>query len=1045
MLISCFKMGRVRTGNAHLFILHLVVWLISLSSNWSWAGEIDATNIISDNYRITKVVANEDTYSATDPSLNDHGHIAFLGRSPGGPYNDVYLYDGDKITNITSGLKVYAEAPIINNAGQIAFWDSDYWAQPQRSDIYLYEGKALKNITADLDVIVGPFSINDLGQVAFVGHSPSDLFTYYIYFYDGTNIKTNFHISAVFSNISLNNKGQIAFSGGYYTSPGILSDDIYILEGTRVTNITSSREDLGFTYNVDLNDYGQLTFTHGNDIYLYDGATFKNITADLKLPTGDVSMNYQAPQINNQGQVAFIRSDDQYNHIYLYNYNRDMLSEIGVFGKDDMLSRLSLNNKGQIALGHSPYGYDQSQDDIYFYDGQKFINITYNKTNYCPCPSLDINEEGQIAFSGVNDSANSLALYLYDGKDFNNITTNITFGYRGYGGIGFYPSLNNKGQVAFSTPSVPITTRSYSFNDVYFYDGESLRHITANMELRASFPSLNNNGWVAFSGSPGNVFAPQPNNIYLYDGNILKNLTENLGISGITGELPSLNDRGQVAFTVSTFTNSQYRSDISFYDGSSSTNITGHLPVSSSRPRLNNNGQMAFEGYDQVTGRSDIYFYDGKEITNITAGLDFYPYPFSLQLNDYGQIAFINSIRKPGIPLTEPEGIYFFDGAKIIRVVHLDKAGYTPAISLNNQGQIIYSDYYSIYLAQPINPNKPPTAEVGPNQIVIPGSTVKLDGSGSSDPEGESLSYRWLLVAKPIGSKAYLSDHNQANPTLVTDLAGVYDIQLVVNDGIDESAPDKVIITAVASNQGPIAYAGPDQFVSTSSIVTLDGTNSYSSDKKDLAYSWSLISKPGDSKVSLANTGGKIITFTADAVGTYKVQLMVNNSQSVSEPDTLTIIALGQESKIRVATNKSGYAPGDTLELYLWVGHSFSATDSKADAFIGFGLPDDSLYFFDPALNLNPADSADPRSFIPLAQGVTLFPGFVFPGPGEMNADSDGNGKLDSYRLFSVTLPPNLPAGVYYAFAALAEPGTVRSGNAKLIGQVSIAPFTINR
>src|SRR3990172_1892568 len=148
-------MGRVRTGNAHLFILHLVVWLISLSSNWSWAGEIDATNIISDNYRITKVVANEDTYSATDPSLNDHGHIAFLGRSPGGPYNDVYLYDGDKITNITSGLKVYAEAPIINNAGQIAFRGSDYSAQPQRTDIYLYDAKGLKNITADLDIIVG--------------------------------------------------------------------------------------------------------------------------------------------------------------------------------------------------------------------------------------------------------------------------------------------------------------------------------------------------------------------------------------------------------------------------------------------------------------------------------------------------------------------------------------------------------------------------------------------------------------------------------------------------------------------------------------------------------------------------------------------------------------------------------------------------------------------------------------------------------------------------------------------------------------------------
>jgi len=58
-----------------------------------------------------------------------------------------------------------------------------------------------------------------------------------------------------------------------------------------------------------------------------------------------------------------------------------------------------------------------------------------------------------------------------------------------------------------------------------------------------------------------------------------------------------------------------------------------------------------------------------------------------------------------------------------------------------------------------------------------------------------------------------------------------------------------------------------------------------------------------------------------------------------------------------------------------------------------------------------------------------------------MNADSDANGKLDTFQFFSVTLPPTLPAGEYFAFAALAEPGSGESGIARIIGNISISSF----
>jgi hypothetical protein len=89
-----------------------------------------------------------------------------------------------------------------------------------------------------------------------------------------------------------------------------------------------------------------------------------------------------------------------------------------------------------------------------------------------------------------------------------------------------------------------------------------------------------------------------------------------------------------------------------------------------------------------------------------------------------------------------------------------------------------------------------PVANAGPDQNVFVGALVQLTGSGSTDPGGSPLTYAWSLTTRPGGSAAVLSSPTAVTPTFVADVAGTYVAQLIVNNGVTNSAPDTVTITA---------------------------------------------------------------------------------------------------------------------------------------------------------------------------------------------------------------------------------------------------------
>lgn len=193
------------------------------------------------------------------------------------------------------------------------------------------------------------------------------------------------------------------------------------------------------------------------------------------------------------------------------------------------------------------------------------------------------------------------------------------------------------------------------------------------------------------------------------------------------------------------------------------------------------------------------------------------------------------------------------------------------------------SDYFS-----GPGPNDAPTADAGVDQIVLVGDTVDLDGSGSDDRDGDTLTYEWTVVSVPVGSTATLSDALVASPTFTADLAGTYEFSLVVNDGSVSSDPDTVTILALVVDLAPVADAGTKQVATLGAPVTLDATGSSDPEAGAITYLWTLDAAPPGSTATLDDATLAQPQFTPDLDGTWSFTLEVNDGNS-SSFDTVVV------------------------------------------------------------------------------------------------------------------------------------------------------------
>ncbi len=189
-------------------------------------------------------------------------------------------------------------------------------------------------------------------------------------------------------------------------------------------------------------------------------------------------------------------------------------------------------------------------------------------------------------------------------------------------------------------------------------------------------------------------------------------------------------------------------------------------------------------------------------------------------------------------------------------------------------------------------PNQPPTATltVSPEGAVGKGAQVTLDASGSKDPEGKPLDFRWRQLA---GDFVTLSDPSGAittfeAPTRVQMLS----FSLTVSDGFNETEPVYVSIE-VAFNSLPVADAGEARVVLNGSQVLLSGGASDADGDPIVAYQWHVDAAPptelADSH-ELQGDDAQNAIFIPWAKGIYTLSLVVTDARgAVSLPSPLVI------------------------------------------------------------------------------------------------------------------------------------------------------------
>jgi len=248
----------------------------------------------------------------------------------------------------------------------------------------------------------------------------------------------------------------------------------------------------------------------------------------------------------------------------------------------------------------------------------------------------------------------------------------------------------------------------------------------------------------------------------------------------------------------------------------------------------------------------------------------------------------------------------------------------TYTISLRVNDGTVYSSWVSFTVTITTSANQPPVAVAGGPYSGVEGQLIQFDGTGSSDLDGDPLTYSWTL-----------SDGRTltgAQPSISFATAGSYTVTLVVSDGQASSAPSTATITVTPStpNQPPVADAGGPYSGVEGQLIQFDGTGSSDPDGDPLTYSWTL----SDGRTM---TGAQPSISFATA-GSYTVSLVVSDGQVNSPASVASITISAAPVNTPPVANPGGPYTGFVGVPVVFDGSG--STDADGDTLTyGWGIP----------------------------------------------------------------------------------------------------------
>jgi hypothetical protein len=218
-----------------------------------------------------------------------------------------------------------------------------------------------------------------------------------------------------------------------------------------------------------------------------------------------------------------------------------------------------------------------------------------------------------------------------------------------------------------------------------------------------------------------------------------------------------------------------------------------------------------------------------------------------------------------------------------------------------------------------------PTADAGTDIMVDENTSSSLDGSASSDPEGNALSYLWTA---PTG---FAIDNPTSATTTFTapevEKDTNFEIILKVDDGKStlNTDSDTIIVTVVQVNKAPVANAGADFSVREQKAVTLDGSASNDPDALDgITFNW--VAPVGVVLDDATAEKPTFISADVDVETKLVFELTVTDKSLATDKDTIEITVTPNQAPIADAGADQKKKAGETVTL-----HGENSSDPDGD------------------------------------------------------------------------------------------------------------------
>lgn len=164
------------------------------------------------------------------------------------------------------------------------------------------------------------------------------------------------------------------------------------------------------------------------------------------------------------------------------------------------------------------------------------------------------------------------------------------------------------------------------------------------------------------------------------------------------------------------------------------------------------------------------------------------------------------------------------------------------------------------------------------------GTTIDLDASRSSDPNGLPLSYIWRWLERPSGSRSRLSDETSEHVWFTPDVAGEYVLELLVSNG--ERVTIDTVTLDVQDNRPPDVNLEAETEVSLGDVLELRALIE-DADDDSVGVRWQLEQAPANSRVDVSEatrrldlpTDAQALTLTPDTAGDYVVSVVVTDGE----------------------------------------------------------------------------------------------------------------------------------------------------------------------